>query len=106
MKLTNQQIWDSNSSLGKISKNKISAKLAFKLYKIKKKLEDEAMIIQESLKGKEDNNEEIDEVFNLENEIDIEKIKASELEELKLSVEDVFYLEAIIDFEEENNERV
>ncbi len=38
------------------------------------------------------------------NEIDIEKIKASELEELKLSMQDVFYLEAIIDFEEEENE--
>lgn len=99
MKLTNQQIWDSNLSLGKIGKKDISAKLAFKLFKIKKKLEDEAIIIQESLKGKEDNNEEIDEVFNLKNEVDIEKIKASELEELKLSVEDVFYLEPIIDFE-------
>lgn len=100
MKLTNQQIWESNLTLGKIGKNDISAKLAFKLFKIKKKLEDEAIIIQESLKGKEENQEEIKEVLNIENEIDIEKIKASELEELKLSVEDVFYLEAIIDFEE------
>lgn len=100
MKLTNEQIWESNLTLTKISKNEISGKLAFKLFKIKKVLEDEAIIIQESLKGKEDNNEEIDEVFNIENEIAIEKIKASELEELKLSVEDVFYLEAIIDFEE------
>lgn len=100
MKLTNQQIMESNLTLGKISKNEISGKLAFKLFKIKKKLEDEAIIIQESLKGKEDNNEEIDEVLEIESEIDIEKIKASELEELKLSVEDVFYLEAIIDFEE------
>lgn len=99
MKLTNQQIWESNLTLVKISKNDISAKLAFKLFKIKKKLEDEAIIIHESLKGKEKNNEEIEEVLNIENEIDIEKIKASELEELKLSVEDVFYLEAIIDFE-------
>ena len=104
MKLTNKQIWDSNLTLTKIGKNDISAKLAFKLFKIKKKLEDEAMIINESLKGKEDNDKEIDEVLEIENEIDIEKIKASELEELKLSVEDVFYLEAIIDFEEEINE--
>lgn len=100
MKLTNSQIWESNLTLGKISKNEISATLAFKLFKIKKVLEDEAIIIQESLNGKEDNQEEIDEVLNIENEIDIEKIKASELEELKLSVEDVFYLEPIIDFEE------
>lgn len=100
MKLTNSQIYESNFTLGKMSKNDISAKLAFKLFKIKKRLEDEAIIIQESLKGKEDNKEETDEVLNMENEIDIEKIKASELEELKLSVEDVFYLEPIIDFED------
>ena len=99
MKLTNKEIWDSNLVLGKIGKTDISAKLAFKLFKIKKKLEDEAIIINESLKGKEDNDKEIDEVLEIENEIDIEKIKASELEELKLSVEDVFYLEPIIDFE-------
>ena len=99
MKLTNQQIWDSNLSLGKIGKKDISAKLAFKLFKIKKKLEDEAIIIQESLEGKDENYKEIDEVLEIENEIAIEKITASELEELKLSVEDVFYLEPIIDFE-------
>lgn len=99
MKLTNNEIWEANLALTKIGKTDISGKLAFKLFKIKKKLEDEAIIINESLKGKEDKKEEVDEVFNLENEIDIEKIKASELEELKLSVEDVFYLEPIIDFE-------
>ena len=40
----------------------------------------------------------------MENEIDFEKIKASELEELKLSVQDVFCLESIIDFEEGKDE--
>ncbi|WP_105300537.1 hypothetical protein [Anaerococcus marasmi] len=99
MKLTNNEIWQANLALGKIGKTDINGKLAFKLFKIKKKLEDEAMIINESLKGKEENKKEIDEVFSIENEIDIEKIKSSELEELKLSVEDVFYLEPIIDFE-------
>ena len=99
MKLTNQQIWEANIALGKISKNETSGRFAFKLFKIKKKLEDEALIIQESLKGKYEDDKEVEEVFSIENEIDIEKIKASELEELKLSVEDVFYLEPIIDFE-------
>lgn len=99
MKLTNKQIWDSNLALGKIGKSDINAKLAFKLFKIKKKLEDEALIINESLKGKDEDDKEIQEVLEIENEIDIEKIKSSELEELKLSVEDVFYLEPIIDFE-------
>nr|DAX91813.1 MAG TPA: hypothetical protein [Caudoviricetes sp.] len=78
--------------------------LAFKLFKIKKKVEDEVILIKESLKGKEDNDKEVEEVLELENEIDIEKIKASELEELKLSIEDVFLLEKIIDFEEEEVE--
>lgn len=99
MKLKNNEIWQANLALGKIGKTDISGKLAFKLFKIKKKMEDEVIIINESLKGKEDNDKEIDEVLEIENEIDIEKIKASELEELKLSVEDVFYLEPIIDFE-------
>lgn len=100
MKLLNKEIFEINLALNKIIENKISAKLAFKLFKIKKKIEDEVILIQESLKGKEDDNKEVEEVLSLENEIDIEKIKASELEELKLSIEDVFLLEKIIDFEE------
>ena len=100
MKLLNKEIFEINLALNKIIENKISAKLAFKLFKIKKKIEDEVILIKESLKGKEDNDEEVEEVLSLENEIDIEKIKASELEELKLSIEDVFLLEKIIDFEE------
>lgn len=99
MKLTNNEIWEANLALGKIGKTDISGKLAFKLFKIKKKLENECFIIQESLEGKDDKKEEIEEVMGIENNVDIEKIKASELEELKLSVEDVFYLEPIIDFE-------
>lgn len=101
MKLKNNQIWQTNLALCKIGNNDVSAKLAFKLYKIKKKFEDEAIIIRQSLQGREKNEKEIDEVFEMENEIEFEKIKASELEELKLSVQDVFCLESIIDFEED-----
>ena len=104
MKLKNKEIYNVNGILNNLFENKISSKLAFKLYKIKKKIEDEVIIIQESLKGKEEDEKEIDEVLNMENEIDIEKIKASELEELKLSMQDVFYLEGIIDFEEGKDE--
>lgn len=101
MKLKNNQIWQTNLALGKIGNNDMNAKLAFKLYKIKKKFEDEVLIIRQSLQGKKKNEEEIDEVFEMENEIEFEKIKVSELEELKLSVQDVFCLETIIDFEED-----
>lgn len=104
MKLTNNQIWQINLAMGKVGKNDISGRLAFKLYKIKKKFEDEAVIIQESLRGKKENKDEVDEVLSMENEITFEKIKTSELEELKLSVQDVFCLEPIINFEEEENE--
>lgn len=104
MKLKNREIYNVNGILNNLFENKISSKLAFKLYKIKKKIEDEVIIIRESLKGKEDDKKEVSEVLNMENEIDIEKIKASELEELKLSMQDVFYLESIIDFEEGKDE--
>lgn len=104
MKLKNREIYNVNGILNNLFENKISSKLAFKLYKIKKKIEDEVIIIRESLKGKEDDKKEVNEVLDMENEIDIEKIKASELEELKLSMQDVFYLEAIIDFEEGKDE--
>nr|DAN81486.1 MAG TPA: hypothetical protein [Caudoviricetes sp.] len=100
MKLTNKDIYSINFGLNKVMDATISGKLAFKLFKIKKKIEDELILIKESLKGKEDNDKEVEEVLELENEIDIGKIKASELEELKLSIEDVFLLEKIIDFEE------
>lgn len=104
MKLTNEQIWQTNLALAKIGRVDMNAKLAFKLYKIKKNFQGEATIIRQSLEGKEEDDDQINEVFEMENEIDFEKIKASELEELKLSMQDVFYLEAIIDFEEEENE--
>lgn len=105
MKLLNREIFEINLALNEIIENKMSAKLAFKLYKIKKKIEDEVILIKKSLQGKEEEEEEIDQVLAMENEIDIEKIRASELEEIKLSVNDVFLLEKIIDFEEgEENE--
>ena len=104
MKLKNKDIYNVNGILNDLFENKISSKLAFKLFKIKKKVEDEVIIIRESLKGKEENEKEVNEVLDMENEIDIEKIKVSELEELKLSMQDVFYLEAIIDFEEGKDE--
>lgn len=104
MKLKNKDIYNVNGILNNLFENKISSKLVFKLFKIKRKVEDEVIIIQESLKGKEENEKEVNEVLDMENEIDIEKIKVSELEELKLSMQDVFYLEAIIDFEEGKDE--
>lgn len=104
MKLTNNDIFNINLALNGIIANKMSAKLAFKLYKIKKKIEDEVLLIQKSLEGKEEDEKEVENVLAIENEIDIEKIKASELEEVKLSVKDVFLLEKIIDFEEVENE--
>lgn len=104
MKLTNNDIFNINLALNETIENKMSAKLAFKLYKIKKKIEDEVILIQKSLQGKEEDEKEVENVLAMENEIDIEKIKASELEEVKLSMKDVFLLEKIIDFEEVENE--
>lgn len=104
MKLKNKEIYWINNVFNKICNEEMNAKLVFKLFKIKRKVEDEVIIIQESLKGKEENEKEVNEVLDMENEIDIEKIKVSELEELKLSMQDVFYLEAIIDFEEGKDE--
>ena len=103
MKLLNREIFEINIALNQIIENKISGRLAFKIFKIKKIVEDEVLLVQKSLEGKEDD-KEVEEVLGLENEIDIEKIKASELEEVKLSVQDVFLLEKIIDFEEEEIE--
>lgn len=104
MKLTNNDIFNINLALNEIIENKMSAKLAFKLYKIKKKMEDEVLLIQKSLQGKGEDEKEVETVLSMENDIDIEKVKASELEELKLSMKDVFLLEKIIDFEEVENE--
>lgn len=104
MKLTNKDIYNINHGLNRVVDTTVSGKLAFKLYKIKKLVEDEVLLVQKSLEGKEDDDKEVEEVLELENEIDIEKIKTSELEELKLSIEDVFLLEKIIDFEEEEVE--
>lgn len=104
MKLTNNDIYNINYGLNRVIDTTMSGKLAFKLYKIKKLVEEEVSLVQKSLAGKEDNDKEVEEVLRLENEIDIEKIRASELEEVKLSMEDVFLLEKIIDFKEEVDE--
>lgn len=104
MKLTNEQIWRVNLILGKVSNNELSGKLAFKLFRIKKQLEEVVIIIQNSLKGKENEDKEVEEVMAIENEIYINKLKASELEEVKLSMNDILLLEPIIDFENERYE--
>ena len=104
MKLSNQKIWDINLTIGKLSLVEVDGKLAFKLYKIKKKLEEEAIVINKALEGKEEDSKEVDSVMNLVNDVDISKISSSELRELKLSIQDIFILEDIIDFEEEDGE--
>ena len=104
MQLTNNDIYNINYGLNKIIDNEMSGRLAFKLYKIKKQVEDEVILIGKSLEGKEEDSKEVKEVLEMKNDIEIGMIKASELEELKLSVKDVFLLEKIIDFEEEANE--
>lgn len=104
MQLTNNDIYNINYGLNKIIDNEMSGRLAFKLYKIKKQVEDEVILINKSLEGKEEDSKEVKEVLEMGNEINIGMIKASELEELKLSVKDVFLLEKIIDFEEGKDE--
>lgn len=101
MKVTNNDIFLANKALFGLSKEKMPSKVAFRLFKLKKLLEDEVDIMQKSLEGKSD--DDIKEVLEMENEINIDKIKASDLGEVNFSIDDVFSLEKFIDFNEEDS---
>ena len=96
MKVTNDDIFLANRALFGLSKQKMPSKVAFRLFKLKKLLEDEVAIMQKSLEGKSD--EDVKEVLEMENDINIDKIKASDLGEVNFSIDDVFSLEKFIDF--------
>lgn len=96
MKVTNNDIFLANRALFGLSKEKMPSKVAFRLFKLKKLLEDEVSIMQQSFEGKSD--EDVKEVLEMENDINIDKIKASDLEEVNFSIDDVFSLEKFIDF--------
>lgn len=98
MILTNEQIYGANLALNKIKDTKMSGKLVFKLYKLKKKLEDESLVINEVVSKKDISDNEIEEVLNMENEIEIDKIDQIDLEGIDLSLKELSYLECIINF--------
>lgn len=101
MKLTNNQILLANEALSTIILDKINGKLAFKLFKIKRDLENEVIIITKSTENK-DEKEQL-EILKIENEISINKITEEEINTLNLSIQDVFYLEPLIDYDKKEN---
>lgn len=94
--MKNYEILSANNALGEIADQPIKGKLKFKLYKLKVALEDEALIIQETLKGS--GKDEHKEIMEADNDTPFAVgFTIDELSELDLSIRAVSGLSPFVD---------
>ncbi|MDK6688336.1 hypothetical protein QP246_02540 [Aerococcus urinae] len=104
MKLTNNQILGINNTLQALAEEKLTGAFKFKLYKITKKIGEEAQDIVSTLDfdhdGRALRNEANLEVLEISQDIDVDTLTEQELADLPLSVADLIALEPITEQEE------
>lgn len=102
MKLTNNQIYGIHSAISEIIDQKVSVKIAFKLSKILRSLEDVIIICNKIIK--DSNDDEVTELLNEKTEVNIEKIEVADLDEFEISIRNVAFLNPIINQENRESE--
>ena len=98
--MKNYEIANINNALSSLVEHKLTGRLKFKLYKVKRECEQAVDLLSQTMEGV-DNQEEQMEILNEEQDIKLVKFTMDELEGLPLSMKDIGNLEPIIDFEEE-----
>ena len=100
MKLTNSQILNMNEALQELVNERMAGLVKFKLFNIKKTIEEKLEIIVESIqKASED---ELKEILEVEQEVPIPNLLSMhELEALELSIKQISGLDPVINYEEE-----
>lgn len=98
--MKNYEIANINNALSGLVDQKLTGRLKFKLFKVKRACEQAVDLISKSMEGAEDSDERI-EILNETQEIKLDKFTMDELDGLPLSMKDLGNLAPIIEFEEE-----
>lgn len=103
MKLKNFEILNINEALSQIAEQPLKGAFKFKIYNIKRVLEDKIEVLLKAMEGLhvEEDSDEIEEIMAVEQEIVIYKIGQNELDHIDLSIKQIALLESIIKFESE-----
>lgn len=98
--MKNYEIANINNALSELVDQKLTGRLKFKLFKVKRACEQAVDLLSQTMEGV-DNYEEQMEILNEEQDIQLEKFTMDELEGLPLSMKDIGNLSPVIDFGEE-----
>ena len=101
--MKNYEIANVNNALSSLVDQKLTGRLKFKLFKVKRACEQALELVSETMKGVDDEVERL-EILNEEQELKLDKFTLDELESLPLSMKDIGNLASIIDFGEELEE--
>jgi len=103
MKLSNIQIVNANNALTQLAEKELQGAFKFKLYELKKALEDKHKLVAETLEGVTDDQEQ-KEILLEEQEIGTErKLTEDELEPLPMSLKQLVSLKPFIEEEQEED---
>lgn len=94
MKLKNYELIGLNNALGELASEKLVGSFKFKLFKNKLKLEDSILPVSKSLQ--DESNEGVEEILDLEQEIDLELILESDLEQVPTTLKQLNALKPIL----------
>lgn len=94
MKLKNYELIGLNNALGELASEKLVGSFKFKLFKNKLKLEDAILPVSKSLQ--DESNKGVEEILDLEQEIDLELILESDLEQVPTTLKQLNALKPIL----------
>lgn len=98
--MKNYEIANINNALSSLVDQKLTGRLKFKLFKVKRACEQALELVHKTMEGVDSEDEKL-EILNEEQELNLDKFTLDELESLPLSMKDIGNLSAVIDFGEE-----
>ena len=101
--MKNYEIANVNNALASLVDQKLTGRLKFKLFKVKRACEQALELVYETMEGVDAEADRL-EILNEEQELKVDKFTLDELESLPLSMKDIGNLAPVIDFCEELEE--
>lgn len=98
--MKNYEIANINNALSSLVDQKLTGRLKFKLFKVKRACEQALELVHQTMEGVDSEAERL-EILNEEQDLNLDKFTLDELESLPLSMKDIGSLAPIIDFDEE-----
>ena len=101
--MKNYEIANVNNALSSLVDQKLTGRLKFKLFKVKRACEQALELVYGAMEGVDAEADRL-EILNEEQDLKVDKFTLDELESLPLSMKDIGNLSAVIDFGEELEE--